>query len=409
MKFGIATVDITPPVGVTLWGYAPRLSTCIEHPLRAEALACEANGRGWILISADVGGFSRPLTDAIREDVAQRTGLSAAAVMVVATHTHSGPHVTDALWCERSEMESMYFVALRERLVTVAEKAWLSRTEGELVHGRAAAPDLASNRRRQTPDGTWTNVWSDPEGKSTGYYDPGIDLLGVRRSDGCLDALMVNFGCHPVGYGSGNLGISADYVGYMKDTLEAMGVAKTALFTVSGHANVDPRHCCQTSQAVVRRMGEELAAIVAQGIANLTPVSGTGVSALHEPWQFDTTWNLDGRMAIYFPHINAGETVLTSISCVAVGDCVLLGLPGETVSEYRKKFAQRSPFGITLLVSLANDFIGYLPTDEILKQGAYEADICPCHPLEEVLTRQVDTVLAKAKHAMDGNNTDNFA
>lgn len=89
MKFGVATVDITPPVGVTLWGYDPRPSTWIEHPLRAEALACEAHGRGWVLISADVGAFSRLLTDVIREDIAQCTGLSAEAVMMVATHTHA--------------------------------------------------------------------------------------------------------------------------------------------------------------------------------------------------------------------------------------------------------------------------------------------------------------------------------
>ena len=397
MKFGIATVDITPPVGVVLWGYNPRPSTWIEHPLRAEALACEASGRGWVLITADVGGFSRPLTDVIREDVAELTGLSAAEVMITATHTHSGPHVTDALWCERSEMESAYFVSLRTQLVAVAEKAWQNRAEGELLHGRTAAPDVASNRRVQHPDGTWTNVWSDPEGKHTGYYDPTIDVLGIRRPDGSLEALMVNFGCHPVTYGSSNQGISADYVGYMKDALEAMGIAKTVMFTVSGHANIDPRHCVQASPDVVRRLGEDLAAIVRQGIADLTPVSGTGVAALHEPWSFRTTWNLDGRMAIYFPHVTPGETVNTSVSCVAAGDCVLLGLPGEAVSEYRKKFALRSPFAITLLVSIANDFIGYLPTDEILEEGAYEAAICPLHPIEEVLTEQVDVVLAKAK------------
>ncbi len=401
MKIGTATIDITPPVGVTLWGYNPRPSTWIEHPLRAEALACEANGRGWVLISADVGGFSQPLTDAIREDVALSTGLPSSAVMIAATHTHSGPHVTDALWCERSEMESVYFVSLRKNLVVIAKKAWQSRTEGEWVHGTTDAPDLASNRRAQNPDGTWTNVWSDPEGKSTGYYDSTIDLLGVRRRNGSLDALMVNFGCHPVTYGENAQGISADYVGYMKDSLEATGVAKTVMFTVSGHANVDPRTCVQTSQDVVRRLGENLAERVRQGIATLTPISGRSVSALHEPWSFTTTWNLEGRMAIYFPHVNAGETLSTSISCVAAGDCVLLGLPGEAVSEYRKKFAERSPFAVTLMISLANDFIGYLPTDEIIKQGAYEADICPCHPIEETLTQQVDAVFAKAKNAME--------
>jgi len=47
-------------------------------------------------------------------------------------------------------------------------------------------------------------------------------------------------------------------------------------------------------------------------------------------------------------------------------------------------------------VSLANDFVGYLPTDEILDQGAYEADICPCRPIESALTEHTVRVLAKA-------------
>jgi hypothetical protein len=68
-------------------------------------------------------------------------------------------------------------------------------------------------------------------------------------------------------------------------------------------------------------------------------------------------------------------------------------MPGETVSEYREKFSRQSPFGITLLLSLANDFIGYLPTDEILVQGAYEADICPLRPMEDELTRRAGRIL----------------
>ena len=68
--FGVATVDITPPVGVTLMGYDPRISESVGHPLRAEALACAAPaGGGWIMVCADVCGFSSPLTDRVRADI----------------------------------------------------------------------------------------------------------------------------------------------------------------------------------------------------------------------------------------------------------------------------------------------------------------------------------------------------
>jgi hypothetical protein len=403
MRFGIASQSITPPVGVTLWGYNPRPSTWVEHSLRAEAIACEGGGGGWILVCADVGAFSGPLARVIRADVAAATGLPPEAVMITATHTHSGPHVTDALWCERSPLESAYFQDLRTKLTQVAQAAWQTRSPGELLHAQTMAPDVGANRRVQREDGTWTNEWSDPEGRHTGYYDPTVDLLAIRRENGELDALLINFGCHPVCYNSRNQGLSGDYVSYLKDALEAQGAAKTVLFTVSGHANIDPRDCVQNDAAVTRRVGEHLAEHVRAALPRLSPVAAGPAAASHEPWAFATNWAVSGRMDIYFPHAAAGSRVETLVSCIAVGDCALLGLPGETVSEYRGKFIRLSPFGITLLVSLANDFIGYLPTDEILDQGAYEADICPCRPIESALTEHAARVLAKTRNLQKEN------
>ena len=396
MRFGIASQSITPPVGVTLWGYNPRPSTWVEHPLRAEALACEGGGAGWILVCADVGAFSGPLARAVRADVAATTGLPPEAVMITAAHTHSGPHVTDALLCERSPLESAYFQELRIKLEQTAHAAWQARRPGELLHARTAAPDVGSNRRVQREDGTWTNEWADPEGRHTGYFDPTVDLLAIRRESGELDALLVNFGCHPVCYNEKNQGISGDYVSYLKDALEAQGDVKTVLFTVSGHANIDPRAAVQNDAAVTRRVGERLAEHVRAALPRLSPVGTGPVAAAQEPWTFASDWTVSGRLGIYFPHATTGSRVDTLVSCVAAGDCALLGLPGEAVSEYREKLSRLSPFGITLLVSLANDFVGYLPTDAILAEGAYEAGLSPCRPIESALTAHAERALAKA-------------
>jgi hypothetical protein len=48
-------------------------------------------------------------------------------------------------------------------------------------------------------------------------------------------------------------------------------------------------------------------------------------------------------------------------------------------------------------VSLANDFVGYLPTDAILAEGAYEAGLSPCRPIESALTAHAERALAKAR------------
>jgi hypothetical protein len=399
--FGVATVDITPPVGVTLMGYDPRISESVGHPLRAEALACaDPAGGGWLMVCADVCGFSSPLTDRVRADVAARTGLPASAVIITATHTHSGPHVSDALWCERSALESAYFADLRVKLVDVAERAWHARGPGVLVTAETAAPEFGCNRRVQNVDGVWINAWSDPEGTHTGYNDPGIDLVGVRRPDGTLDALLVVFGCHPVGLGSRSLAISGDYVSYLKDALERAGGVRTALFAVGGHANIDPRVCVQADPDLVRAQGERLAALVADALSGLEPVNGGGAGAVREPWAFETTWALQGRLAIYFPHAARGATVRTALAAWGAGDLAFVGLPGETVSEYRQIFRNRSPFRRTILVSLANDFIGYLPTDAILGQGAYEAMLSPMNPIEAPLTARGEAALTRLRASL---------
>ena len=396
MKLGVATVDITPPVGVMLMGYGPRPSESVGHLLRAEALACEGKDGGWILICADVCAFSSPLATVVRSEIGSRTGLVPEAVMLTATHTHSGPYVTDALWNERSELESAYFKALHDKLVMVAEQAWRARSPGTLTYAKTTAPDLGSNRRVQKSDGTWSNEWSDPEGRHTGYYDPAVELVGVRRENNSLQALLVNFGCHPVCFGAQNRAISGDYVSYLKDSLEAEGKADTVLFTVSGHGNVDPLTCVQADVEAVRNMGRKLAEIVSWALPSLAKVDDSGVAAVYEPWTFNTTWKLTGRRLNFYPHAARGTLVSTGVSALAAGEVVLLGLPGEAVSEYREKFRQRSPFAHTLLVSLANDFVGYLPSDEILMQGAYEAELSPLNPIEESLSSRVDAALRGA-------------
>jgi hypothetical protein len=56
LKAGVAKVDITPPVGVPLWGYELRDSTGTLDPLYARVLVLEAGEKRLALV-ATVSGF----------------------------------------------------------------------------------------------------------------------------------------------------------------------------------------------------------------------------------------------------------------------------------------------------------------------------------------------------------------
>src|SRR5438128_1639055 len=89
---GAATVDITPPVGFALWGYAARHdkpSQGVLDPLRARALVLAAGKVRIAVVSLDLGRApTRQSMAAIRKNV-KEAGVEHA--FLVASHTHHGP------------------------------------------------------------------------------------------------------------------------------------------------------------------------------------------------------------------------------------------------------------------------------------------------------------------------------
>jgi len=369
LQVGVATVDITPPVGIELSGYGSRKgkpSTSIAHPLRAEAMVVKGQeGGAWALVTSDIIGYSADLVARVRERAAAQTGLAPEAILISATHTHSGPSVRKEYGNElddyKDELESCLVDAIVEANANLApgafEAAW---TE---------APDLAHNRRVVQEDGTVQNVWLDEEGSHTGYFDPTVLLVALRRPDGAIEALIVNYGCHPVTLGPSSMAISADYVGYLKDALEAAGLAQTVMFALAGAGNINPRVCIQVGAEYPKAMGEKLADIVKGAVSELKAVAAGPVASSRQPLSFvsQRKWSeQSGR--------EQGEPLETEVMALRAGDLGAVSVPGELFSEYARIFRDASAMPYTLVVSLANDGTGYLPVDEAMPQGGHEVN-----------------------------------
>lgn len=397
---GTAAADITPPAGATLAGYKPRVSNAVMHPLRAEALYCAAPGSSgragaWLLISCDLLGVPLAYTNELRAEISARTGLEPGAVLLCGTHTHSGPSVILVAEDERNETDTAYLSELKHRLTTLAERAAASAAPGRFETACAEAPGLSANRRIVLEDGTWGNEWEDPDGRHSGYNDPAMLLGAVARPDGTREALFVNFGCHPVTLGPSSLEISPDYPGYLKDALERGGAAKTAMFLLAGAGNINPRVCIKTGAAYPRLLGEALAAAVFPAAGRLTPSGGGTVGAASVPWRIVRTrdaFKFRGQAAP-----NAGDTLETGLTALSAGDIGFIGIPGELFNEYNRLIREESPFRHTFIVTLANDYTGYFPTDRAQEEGAYETKMAPAAGLEKTLLAEVRRALEAAR------------
>lgn len=384
LQIGVTTADITPPAGVTLSGYGSRqgLASGVSHPLRAEALVCRGPSAAWALVTSDAIAYPRAFVEAVRRGAAGLTGLSPEAIMVSATHTHSGPAGMRPYAEALVAADHVYRERLEQVLAGLVAEAQRAAAPGRFEVTQTEAPDLGHNRR-VVEGGACRNEWEDPQGLHAGYFDPTVALLGVRRGDGTLEALLVSFGCHPVTLGPANLMISPDYVGYLKDFAEARGGVRTAVFALAGAADINPRECIRTDADIPARMGQRLGQVAVEALARLRPIAAGPIASVQESWTFEQTRN--------------GQTrpVTTEIQALRAGDLALLGIPGELFSRYVRRFRETSPLPETMVVSMANDAVGYLPLDEAYPQGGLEVTRAATAAVEGPLKEHVARALSR--------------
>jgi len=90
---GYAEADITPAPGqVQMRGFGrERYAKGALAPLLTQVVALrDQDSHTGVLITADIAGFERVMTEAIRRAITRKHGIPAKNVMLVASHTHWG-------------------------------------------------------------------------------------------------------------------------------------------------------------------------------------------------------------------------------------------------------------------------------------------------------------------------------
>jgi hypothetical protein len=102
LRAGAARVEITPPLGLSMYGYGYRkgVATGVLDPLMARVLVLEAAEKRLALVVMDLGEpLAAEWIERLRVNASRSSGIS--YVAVAATHTHSGPGIFSAASSER--------------------------------------------------------------------------------------------------------------------------------------------------------------------------------------------------------------------------------------------------------------------------------------------------------------------
>src|SRR5262245_33924392 len=203
LKAGAAKIDITPPTGYPMWGYAARHdapSAGVLDPLRARALVLAAGKERMAFVSLDLGRApTRQSTAAVRKRVKADAGIE--HIFLVASHTHHGPVLELDDWPDKQQPYVRELERKLGDLIVAAAKELRPARIG------VASKEVPFNRNRHSR-------------RADKPVDRELLVLRVEDADGKAIAHAVNFAAHPTMHPASLLKFSADYPGVMADLVE---------------------------------------------------------------------------------------------------------------------------------------------------------------------------------------------
>lgn len=399
LQVGIERVPITPPIGIMQIGYFARDhgSEYLLDDLYATALVLAAGEHKLALVACDLLFLHAESVARIRQEIACRTGIPASQVMICCSHTHSGP-LTYA-GPEQGERERLYAGGLIHQIAGAICSANAQLQPARIGYGRGQA-HIGVNRREQRPDGRIV-LGNNPVGPA----DPEVGILRLDAADGSPLAVVVNYACHAVAFSSANYGLSADWPGAMRWTVEE-ATGATCLFLQGACADINPRGGPQRDQGRVQRLGQEVAGAALQAWASVEQMNeeatlgalqrqlslpligplgpdGQPVRSAQEiaegilqrPWA-EIAPLLEERFpwAATVEEIGGVWHTPAELQAFRIGEAALVAVSAEPFVEVGLAVKRRSALPHTLFAGYSNGCVGYLPVPSAYELGGYEVD-----------------------------------
>ena len=212
MRIGFAKVNMTPPLGTELGGYAGyRPCSGVHDALHCRAVVLEQEGARYALVQLELMCVDEALSARIAQAVCG-LGISPEHLLVCAIHTHAAPQGSIPGEGPLDRVNNSCIVnreAFTDYMLTVVAAA--------AAACREAIRNLEAFRVRAAR-GVRPQVGSE---RHTGAQ-PGGDLTVVQcHTESGKTLILYNFPCHPTVLSGENLLVSADCAAGVEDLLDA--------------------------------------------------------------------------------------------------------------------------------------------------------------------------------------------
>lgn len=416
---GFSRVNVTPMLGIWVEGYfIPRYADGVLDELEINALALSCGDDKAVFLSIDNAGVKRDAVAEFKESIMAATGLPVEAIYIHGTHTHTAPVIAkDSV----EVLEQEYYQTVKRKMTDAAVMALDDLKPAKMGWGIGKAPNIAFVRRYRMKDGsvkTNPGVNNPDIVEPIGEIDDRVSVIRFDR-EGAETIVLANFGNHPDVVGGCKM--SADWPGFVRRTVEkVLDNTKCIFFNGAqgdiNHVNVHPTggylngmfmdfddvsrgyeharyigrvitggilqvfdkvkyidvdslKCKQRTIYVPSNMPKPEEMPEAHRINDLHN-AGKDDELPYEGMMLTTIVAEAGRM-VRLEH--GPEVFEMELSAVAIGDVVMIGIPGEPFMEVGKGLKETEGFEMIVPTCITNGHEGYFPMYDAYEQGGYEA------------------------------------
>lgn len=402
---GAARSNITPKLGRHMQGsFADRVAEDVYDELYAQAVVLENEETALAIVVCDIIGLYKRHVDMAKEQASELTGIPAENIFISATHTHYGPNTLELAHLPHEAEYTEWAMAKTADAVKLAQNRLQPARVG---HASGSCPEETHNRRWHMKDGTvkMNPGYQNPEAlRPAGPTDPEVAVAVFIGEDSRPIAALTNYSLHYVGSPAGNT-ISANYFGAFGRALQRIAGSEFVAIVANGCCG-NINGCDWTREAPpmphphyqVERVGNVVASRAYgawQQIREYDAEPALGATtemvefrrresseeelararelyeSKNDPADMDWVYALEAVKIVEFP-----LAWPVPVMGLRIGDLGIVGVPGEMFVEYGLQIKAQSPFARTMTVELANDFVGYCPTDVGLEEGGYETWLC---------------------------------
>jgi hypothetical protein len=365
---GAAKIDITPPVGFPMWGYAARHdapSVGVRDPLHARVLVLSVGKTRLALVSLDLGRApTRASTAAIHKKVKEDADIG--HLFLAASHTHHGPVLELDNW---PNPKKPYVKELERKLIAAIVQATKDLRPARLG---AASRQLNLNRNRHS------RLPNKP-------VDRELVVVRVEDSAGKIIAHLVQFAAHPVMLDTRERKFSADFPGPMARLVEKE-TGGVCLFLQGAAGDLSPNPGPDSGP-------DKFGQAVGRHALDLAKTIRTNVGPKTSLQCRDRDFRFGKRIDLSNPFIRAAFSMAFFKELVDFyereyrdgirphlttalldGRIGLVGVSGEFFCAHSLRLKERARLDHLLFIGYCNDYHQYFPTIEAVAEGGYGAN-----------------------------------